>query len=188
VVEPLRILVEAFPTTKKTSNRVVYVGPRCRSCGKGRLPIVLPSENYEDFERAVAPPLQRWWAAREPRRERCPRCDGTGLKNGKKCVGCRGGERAVPAFDVPVLVEAVFYREKNLGDCVGYMTALADVLEAAGIVTNDRLIVGWPMPRDGGEPMRKDAERPRLELWVTPWVPPAIDPDSPQAALPGLLE
>lgn len=186
-MEPLRLTIEAIPTTKKTHNRVIFIGERCFRCRRGAVPIVLPSEQYEDFERAVAPPLQRWWAEREPRREKCPRCGGTGIRSGKKCVGCRGGQRAVPAFASPVLVEAVFYREKNLGDLAGFITSLADVLEAAGIVENDRLIVGWPMPRDGDEPMRKDAERPRLELWIIPWTPPPRPPDSPQEVLPGLL-
>jgi hypothetical protein len=83
-------------------------------------------------------------------------------------------QRAVP-FRVPVLVEAIFYRERDVGDLAGYIQALGDVLEVAGVVSNDRLIAGWPIPRDGRLPLRKDAERPRIELFITPV--PEVQPD-----------
>jgi len=40
-----------------------------------------------------------------------------------------------------VAVRALFYRERNVGDLVNFMQALADALEAAAVVENDRLIV-----------------------------------------------
>lgn len=61
----------------------------------------------------------------------------------------------------PVLAVAAFYRDANRGDLLGYQQALADVLEKAGVVKNDALIVGWPLPVDG-LPLRKDAARPRV--------------------------
>jgi Holliday junction resolvase RusA-like endonuclease len=61
----------------------------------------------------------------------------------------------------PVNVAAIFYREKNLGDLVGFMQALADLLEAAKILENDRQIVGWDRTR-----MSKDAANPRIECTI----------------------
>jgi Holliday junction resolvase RusA-like endonuclease len=64
-------------------------------------------------------------------------------------------------LDSPVAVAAVFFRERNVGDLVNYMQALADALEKAGVITNDRLIVSWD-----GSRLAKDAQRPRVELVV----------------------
>lgn len=63
----------------------------------------------------------------------------------------------------PVNVRATFYRDANRGDLVGYMTALADVLEKAGVVANDKWIMGWD-----GTRLDKDAARPRVELEIGP--------------------
>lgn len=65
-------------------------------------------------------------------------------------------------FDAPVQVSATFYRDKNLGDLVGYMQMIADCLEKAGVVVNDRLIQSWD-----GTRFTKDAANPRTELEVT---------------------
>ena len=142
----MQILVLTRPTTKKTSSSIVFKrqptakmpSGHCRACGRGSLPIVLPSDNYRLFEPVAVALLMKAWGGR-------------------------------PALTGPVLVEAVFYRETNVGDLVGYMQALADCLEKAKVVENDRQIVGWPMPRDGGLPLRKDAKRPRIELVVHEW-------------------
>jgi Holliday junction resolvase RusA-like endonuclease len=66
-----------------------------------------------------------------------------------------------PAIDYPVNVRAVFYREANIGDAVGYYQALADALEKAGVLVNDRFIVSWD-----GTRMSKDAARPRIECRI----------------------
>lgn len=66
------------------------------------------------------------------------------------------------AIDAPVNLAAVVYREKNLGDLIGYLQAIADALQAAEVVTNDRLIVGFD-----GSRMTKDATNPRVELTLT---------------------
>lgn len=65
-------------------------------------------------------------------------------------------------FDAPVQVSATFYRDKNLGDLVGYMQMIADCLEKAGVVVNDQLVQSWD-----GTRMSKDAANPRTELEVT---------------------
>jgi hypothetical protein len=170
----VRITIAIAPTTKKTSNRTWDIGRRCPRCTRGERTLVMPSKNYEDFEAAVAPALQAAMAKRSPDRETCPRCN-DGKRGGRRCLSCGGTmQRAVP-FRVPVLVEAIFYRERDVGDLAGYIQALGDVLEVAGVVSNDRLIAGWPIPRDGRLPLRKDAERPRIELFITPV--PEVQPD-----------
>jgi Holliday junction resolvase RusA-like endonuclease len=71
--------------------------------------------------------------------------------------------RACGRSNLPVRTEvnccALFYREALTGDAVGYYQALADTLEKAGIVENDRLIVSWD-----GSRMLKDAKNPRVEV------------------------
>lgn len=59
----------------------------------------------------------------------------------------------------PVRVSAVFYRDRNAGDLVGYQQALADFLEDEGVLVNDRFITSWD-----GTRADKDAERPRIEV------------------------
>ena len=54
---------------------------------------------------------------------------------------------------------AVFYRDAERGDLVGYQQALADALEEAGIVENDKLIVSWD-----GSRLAKDRHDPRIEV------------------------
>ena len=62
----------------------------------------------------------------------------------------------------PLNCTAIFYREKNIGDAVGYYQGLADALEAAGIVANDKWIVQWD-----GSRLAKDADRARIEVTLT---------------------
>ena len=68
----------------------------------------------------------------------------------------------LPSYYAPVHVRVTFYREKNLGDLVNYMQMIADVLEKAGIVENDKWIMSWD-----GSRLDKDAANPRTELEVT---------------------
>lgn len=68
----------------------------------------------------------------------------------------------------PVSVEARFYRDRNTGDLIGYMQALADVLEKARVLSNDRMIESWD-----GTRLDKDAVRPRVEVTVRAYVPKA---------------
>lgn len=75
-----------------------------------------------------------------------------------------------PPIAEPVNVKATFYRDANRGDAVGYYQALADALERAGVLENDRLIVSWD-----GTRMSKDAQRPRVELEIEAVNPFAIE-------------
>jgi glycine/D-amino acid oxidase-like deaminating enzyme len=62
----------------------------------------------------------------------------------------------------PVNCRAIFYRDANRGDAVGYYQGLADVLEKAGVVINDVCITTWD-----GSRLRKDAANPRVEVELT---------------------
>lgn len=65
-------------------------------------------------------------------------------------------------IEVPVNCCALFYRDADRGDAVGYYQALADALEEGRIVANDVLIVSWD-----GSRLLKDAANPRIEVMLT---------------------
>ena len=62
----------------------------------------------------------------------------------------------------PVNCRALIYRDALRGDAVGFYQAIADLLEDAGILENDRWVVAWD-----GSRMLKDAARPRVEILLT---------------------
>ncbi len=70
----------------------------------------------------------------------------------------RAGVHDLP-FKRPVNCKALFWRHALVGDAVGFYQGLADALEEAGIVENDRLITQWD-----GSRMLKDARNPRIEV------------------------
>jgi Holliday junction resolvase RusA-like endonuclease len=72
-------------------------------------------------------------------------------------------DAAAPTLRQPVNCRALVYRDANRGDLIGYLQGLADLLEEADVVENDRLIVGWD-----GSRMFVDRERPRVEIVLTP--------------------
>lgn len=76
-------------------------------------------------------------------------------------VGCplvpKGG------WAVPLNATALFYRDRDVGDAVGYYQGLADLLEKRGVVANDKWIRSWD-----GSRLLKDAANPRVELTLTP--------------------
>lgn len=67
------------------------------------------------------------------------------------------------AFDTPVNVAATFYRDASIGDAVGYYQGLADALQEAQILTNDKWIVQWD-----GSRLAVDRKNPRIEVTITP--------------------
>ena len=75
--------------------------------------------------------------------------------------------------DIPWNCAALIYRDANRGDAVGYQQAIADLLEKAGVLSNDKWIVTWD-----GTRMRKDAKRPRIEVTLTPAPEDPNDPDT----------
>lgn len=91
-----------------------------RYCGAGRL---IPSKAYKNYEAEAVPVLKE--SARK--------------------------QRLVHPIDRPVWVEVVYYMPNRQAwpDLVGLMQATADLLEAAGVLENDRLIVRWDGTRIG---------------------------------------
>ncbi len=88
-------------------------------------------------------------------------------------AGVRG---RVPVSLLPIHSEvncrAVFYRQANVGDAVGFYQALGDALEEGRIVVNDRQIVSWD-----GSRILKDAANPRVEVTLSR--PPSQPEGSP---------
>lgn len=66
-------------------------------------------------------------------------------------------------YESRVNVRALIYRDANRGDAVGYYQAIADALEAAGVVEDDKLCVSWD-----GSRMFVDKARPRVEIVLEP--------------------
>lgn len=62
----------------------------------------------------------------------------------------------------PVNCAALIYREKLIGDAVGFYQAIADTLQDARVVHDDYLIVSWD-----GSRILKDANNPRVEITLT---------------------
>lgn len=61
-------------------------------------------------------------------------------------------------------VRARVFRERATGDLVNYLGAIADALQVANVVVDDKWIVSWD-----GSRLLKDAKRPRVELEITPF-------------------
>ena len=156
---PLVFELDVIPRTKKTSNIVAHLGKPCRLCHRGLTSVVLPSDLFQEFEAAAVPKLRRMWYAVEPRKECCPRCEGSGKYQSRTCIGCAGTGSRAAAWSGAVHVRASFFCERDAGDLLGYEQALADVLEVAGVVKNDRQIISWD-----GSRLYKDKDRPRTEL------------------------
>lgn len=70
---------------------------------------------------------------------------------------------ARPLLDWPVNCQAIFFRDANRGDAVGYYQGLADLLERYNVVPNDALLVSWD-----GSRLAIDQDDPRVEILFTP--------------------
>lgn len=126
-----KITVYGPPRTKKTSNVTAIAGNKA-----GGRAIVLPSKLWREWVRDAI------------------------------VVGYRAtGERFMwrPSLhslpDRPYNCTAIFYRERNAGDAVGYYQGLADLLAERGVLSNDKWIEQWD-----GSRLRKDPLQPRVEL------------------------
>lgn len=69
---------------------------------------------------------------------------------------------AVLPIEAPVGIEAHIYRDRNVGDLSNFLEAIGDMLQAAGIIKDDRQIQDW----DGSRRL-KDADNPRVEVFIT---------------------
>lgn len=63
----------------------------------------------------------------------------------------------------PVNVRATVYRDALRGDLLGYLDGIADAMQEAGVVADDKWILGWD-----GSRLDKDAAAPRVELVIGP--------------------
>lgn len=130
------------PRTKKTHSRIVTIAKkgssRCRACGHmPGFPKLLPSEAYLEWEESA---LQQ--------------CVGIKLQLARAGV-------SLPVAGL-VSIEAHIYRQTNVGDAVGFYQAIGDMLQAAGILANDRQIEDW----DGSRRL-VDKHRPRVEVFLS---------------------
>lgn len=101
--------------------------------GKGGRPMMLPSKVWSDWCDAMAPALETAMQK-------------AGLDPLAQKLNC----------------QAMFYRDVDRGDAVGFYQGLADLLEHGGVVANDRWIVSW----DGSQ-LLKDKHHPRVEIVLT---------------------
>jgi hypothetical protein len=131
------------PKTKKNSPMIV---PGVRH------PILLPSEAYREWERFALESLKKAGIVEPVMMGR--------KANGKPDVRLRW--TVAEAIDYPVNCCALVYRDARVGDCCGYYQAIGDMLQAAGIVADDRWISSWD-----GSRLLKDAARPRIEIALT---------------------
>lgn len=70
-------------------------------------------------------------------------------------------------FDGPVLVKCLYWLpdQRWWPDLVGLLQATSDILEKAGILENDRLIIGY----DGSRIAGLDKRNPRVEIEIQKW-------------------
>lgn len=130
---PSFVLQASAPRTKKTSNRIVQI--KAKGGGRGFTKI-LPSKAHEDWFKLA---MQECVVIKAKMRQ-------------------RGVELPLPHS---LNVRAIFYRERLSGDATGFYQALADLIQAAGIVINDSQLVSWD-----GSRLRKDAAKPRIEVFL----------------------
>jgi Holliday junction resolvase RusA-like endonuclease len=128
---------------------VIEGAPRTKKNGlrrikRGRRIFTVPSAAHEAWEAIAIPQLVMQWRA-ECRRQ---------------------GTSAVP-MALPVIMAAYVYRDRDVGDLLNFLAAVSDVLERAGVVADDRLIVSVD-----GSRLMLDRARPRVEVELT-WAPPA---------------
>jgi len=147
LMSPLEIpgfVIRGPVRSKKNSPVVVNIGPMCMRCGKrAGFPKVLPSEAY------------RTWEADAIRQ-----C--TLIKPKLRAAGVE-----LPIVH-PIGIEALFYlaptksgaMRLDCPDLSNLMGAVADMLQEAGIIQDDRLIADW----DGS---RRLLGEPRVEVFIT---------------------
>lgn len=110
----LCLYVPGAPRTKKSHNRVIYVGPRCGACKRGAHPKVMPSEAWTAWKDAAVPGLRATLAA-----------------------------AGVGSITWPVNCQALFFRDADRGDSQGLYQGLADVLQEGGVLADDKWIKSW---------------------------------------------
>lgn len=107
-----------------------------RYVGKGRF---LPSKQYSKYEKQAIPVL----------------------------VSQKDKQGLAEPISYPVVVTAIYTMKNRAGwpDLVGLMQATADILESAGILEDDRVIVMW----DGSHIAGVDKEHPGTQIFIRNW-------------------
>lgn len=139
----------AGPRTKKNHGRIITVQNRHR---------LLPSEQYEAWEGALrftpdlpATHLAKWSAYRH--------LSNSAKKRHREALG------ELPALlpARPMNCRALVWLDREWsGDAVGYYQAVADALEAWGVIPNDKHIRSWD-----GSRVRVDHRNPRVDVTLT---------------------
>jgi Holliday junction resolvase RusA-like endonuclease len=71
----------------------------------------------------------------------------------------------LPYFTSAVNMRALVYRDRDVGDLLNFLAAISDALEAAGVVADDKLVLGLD-----GSRLLLDRKRPRVEVELTVFV------------------
>lgn len=134
----LAITVPGPPRTLKNHGEIVRAGARgrCPACKQpvGGRNVLLPSKPWRRWLAAVLP----WLKPAAARLVVCP-------------------------LARPLNCAALFYRDADRGDAVGFYQGLADLLQEARVVADDVWIKTWD-----GSRMLVDHKRPRTEV-VLSW-------------------
>lgn len=137
--ESITFELPVTPRTKKNSRRHVKV--------RGRI-VPLPSDAYCEMEAQIAQ-----WAHSSL---------ATSAKSLVLDWNLQASRASALHLAQPLNCAAIFYRDANRGDAVGYYQALADALESAGVLSDDKWVVQWD-----GSRLAKDAKRTRIEVTLT---------------------
>lgn len=154
----LKITLPGPPRTKKTHNRIVKFTGRDKKGNQREFLSVRPSEAYEDWLKNIL-------------------TNTIPIKRQLLDYGRSQGLVKLPILN-DVSVACHIYRDKNGGDLLGYLNAVADAIQeprytwsngkqkktrdGLGIIDDDVQIVAW----DGSQ-MLLDRDRPRVELSIT---------------------
>jgi hypothetical protein len=166
-VTSTNLTILGAPRTKKNSGQGAIGrahgagGQPCPSCGSRLRVRVFPSAAWREWLKAAVV-----WI------------DGVRLVDAGGVPGlCREDDRGLVTSIVglwaplaePVNCRAVFHRDADRGDLIGYCQGLADLLQERGVLADDKWIWGW----DGSRLAVMGADRPRVEVELTAmvWAP-----------------
>jgi Holliday junction resolvase RusA-like endonuclease len=128
---PWSLIIVGKPAQKKNSPQVGYVGRRCPLCKRGT-PRIFPDPQFRTWARSAVKQLRLQWTESEP----------LGTKHS------------------PVVVSAIFYLAKRQHpDLDNLLSAVADVMQSAGIIKNDYWILSW-----GDSRRSRDNANPRVQI------------------------
>lgn len=138
-------VVDVRPVLPLPLSLTVYGGPRTKKNSLQRRAVTDKTTGKKRLLSIPSNAFLRWQAQVQPQMEHAAR-----------------GHRPI---DRRVNVKALIYRDAAYhGDVSGYINAIGDALEVAGVVDNDELIRSWD-----GTRRRLDRENPRVEITITPF-------------------